>query len=396
LRTAALLYDRTTAMIAAAFVMVMPLMSVGAINISPDVPSVLFYVLGVWALAELDRSQDGRWWLILGVCAGLGLLSKYTNLFLGAAILVWLAAIPGNRRWFGSPYLWLGGAIAAIIATPVVVWNAKHDWASFAFQFGRVVRASPKHTFHGLEMLGTFVALASPVIAFLSLYGLVVVMRRALATRTAGDVILSGATAPLLIYFCVHVLHNQVNGNWLAPIYPFLAICAARALEASRLTAWRTPLLHGGLAIGVLFSAVIYQHALTPLTGSRADPLEQLRGWDEFSQAIDQIRQRHGAAWIATGDFCTNAQLAFALKNGVATAQVNERIRYVDGPSLSPQMRDETAIYVEPAKGADESVVQGAFDHVVALEDVTRATGKPGGTRYNVYLVTGLGPTAGN
>jgi len=48
---------------------------------SPDIPSVLFWILTVWALVELQRSQKGIWWLAVGLFAGCGLLSKYANVF---------------------------------------------------------------------------------------------------------------------------------------------------------------------------------------------------------------------------------------------------------------------------------------------------------------------------
>ena len=43
---------------------------------------------------------------------GAALLSKYTAMFFGAAILIWLACVPELRRWFLSPWPYLGGLVA--------------------------------------------------------------------------------------------------------------------------------------------------------------------------------------------------------------------------------------------------------------------------------------------
>ena len=67
--------------------------------ITPDTPSVLFWGLTIWAVAELNRSQDANWWLAVGLFSGLGLLSKYTNLFVGVGIALWIALVPANWRW---------------------------------------------------------------------------------------------------------------------------------------------------------------------------------------------------------------------------------------------------------------------------------------------------------
>ncbi len=129
-RTANLLYGFEVAVASCWIALAMPLLAVGGILASPDIPSVLFWILTVWALAELRRSQNGIWWLAVGIFAGCGLLSKYTNVFLGASILLWLVAVPSNIKWLRSPLPWIAGLVAALLAAPVVIWNFEHDWVS--------------------------------------------------------------------------------------------------------------------------------------------------------------------------------------------------------------------------------------------------------------------------
>ena len=49
----------------------MPLLTVGGIIITPDMPSVLFWGLTGWALAELYASGKANWWLAVGLLPGL-------------------------------------------------------------------------------------------------------------------------------------------------------------------------------------------------------------------------------------------------------------------------------------------------------------------------------------
>ncbi|HZV54723.1 MAG TPA: glycosyltransferase family 39 protein, partial [Rhodocyclaceae bacterium] len=100
-RTAHILFGPAVAKRAVWFALAMPLLAVGSVVITPDAPSVMFWGLTGWALAELYVSQRADWWLAVGLFAGLGLLSKYTNLFVGAGLLLWLL-IPANWRWFRS------------------------------------------------------------------------------------------------------------------------------------------------------------------------------------------------------------------------------------------------------------------------------------------------------
>ena len=73
----------------------------------------------------------------VGAAVGAALLSKYTALFFGPVILIWLLAVPELRRWLKSPWPYLGGLVALAIFSPVLIWNADHHWVSFAKQFGR-------------------------------------------------------------------------------------------------------------------------------------------------------------------------------------------------------------------------------------------------------------------
>ena len=90
------------------------------------------------AWRRCSRRGDGRWWLAAGVAAGLGLLSKYSALFLGAGHACsgcsWIAR---QRRWLASPWPYLGAVLALLIFAPNLVWQSQHHWETFAFQFGR-------------------------------------------------------------------------------------------------------------------------------------------------------------------------------------------------------------------------------------------------------------------
>jgi len=92
-------------------------------------------VLARIVLDEQAGRQIGRW-ALAGVLAGLALLSKYHGVLLLIGAFGFLLTTR-HRRWLATPGPWLAAAIAVAMFTPVIVWNAQHDWASFAFQSGR-------------------------------------------------------------------------------------------------------------------------------------------------------------------------------------------------------------------------------------------------------------------
>ena len=341
-RTAHILFGGEVARRAVWFALAMPLLAVGGVLITPDTPSVLFWGLAGWALAELHVSGRADWWLAVGLFAGLGLISKYSNLFVGAGIVAWLILLPANWHWLRSWQLWAGGALAACLALPVVIWNAEHGWASFAKQFGRVAANEGLTATYILELAGAYLALAGPIVAVLGIVGLWRVVAHAMAERDQASALLAASILPFLAYLLQHALHDRVQPNWAAPLYPALAVCAALAVAHARPSAARERMAmwaRWGIATGLLLSALLYAHTLRPLAKLPGvkDPTSQLRGWQAFASQVDDLRAANGACWIATSSYGTTGQLAHTLRGRVPVLQLDEPLRYVHLPRPRPQ-----------------------------------------------------------
>lgn len=389
-RTASILFDRQVAISAVTFALVMPLLAVGGIIITPDAPSVLFWGLVAWALAELHVSRNANWWLAVGLFAGAGLISKYTNLFVGAGIVLWILLVPRNRAWLMSWQLWVGGLLAALCTTPVVVWNARYAWASFAKQFGRVGRGNEWTFTYILEMLGGYVGLASPVIAILGLIGLARLIGELQRTRDERAMLVVLGLAPILFYFLVHGLHARVQANWLAPLYPAFALCAAYQLAMSG-SQHKPRWFAGATAVGALLTGLVYMHALRPfvvLPGTR-DPTSQMRGWSEVAADVERQRITHGAGWIATASYGATGQLAFALRDTVTPVeQISERIRYVHLPKVDGALATKPALIFDLENGVALRVAKDLFRSVTPVGEVTRTYRGVTLGSYKLYLAT--------
>src|SRR3982074_3220105 len=86
--------------------------AVGTMIVTPDAPLLVASSFVLFCLAKVLETGRGAWWLAVGAAVGAALLSKYTALFFGPAILIWLIAVPKLRRWLISPWPYLGGIIA--------------------------------------------------------------------------------------------------------------------------------------------------------------------------------------------------------------------------------------------------------------------------------------------
>src|SRR5271169_732986 len=208
--------------------------AVGTLIVTPDSPLLVASSFVLFFLAKVLESGRGAWWLALVAAVGVGLLSKYTVLFFGPAILIWLLSVPKLRHWLISPWPYLGGLVALVVFSPVIFWNADHDWVSFIKQIGRSRIEHFKPSFI-VELIPTQIAFATPLVFILGAMGLYALLRRnsgALAARA----LISTIFWTLVLYFIWHSLHARVEANWFAPVYPAFAIAAA---VAGNLTRWQ-------------------------------------------------------------------------------------------------------------------------------------------------------------
>lgn len=393
-RTAAILFDRKVAGWSVLILNTSLIVGIGGILATPDAPSVFFWGLSLWALAELSRSRNANWWLAVGLMAGLGLLSKYSVLFLGAGIVLWLLWVPEARKWWKSWQLWAGGAIAILLFTPVLYWNEIHDWVSFSKQFGRAGGGgfTAKYIF---EFLGALVGLLNPLLAILAIFGAASLFKAFRQRENAASLLFLTA-APFLLYLIYHSFHARVQANWPAPLFPtfamMAAVCVAGASSAQRI--WRAAAV-AGIALGALAAVLVQFHAVFAFTGqlARKDPTFQLRGWPEIGAEIGEIADEEGAEYIVTTSYGLNGQLDFLFRNWLPVAQLTERIRYAMEPEPSMEMFDRPGLYVTEKRRDRASTLRESFEHVEEVAELERKVDGVPLETLSVYKVQGrIGP----
>ena len=88
---------------------------------------VLAWVLVLWLVTRLLQGADPRLWVVVGLVVGIGLLNKHLVLFLVASLGVGI--LIGRRSdVLRSKWLLVGAALALLIWSPNLIWQATHGW----------------------------------------------------------------------------------------------------------------------------------------------------------------------------------------------------------------------------------------------------------------------------
>jgi Dolichyl-phosphate-mannose-protein mannosyltransferase len=331
-----------TAALAVLLWIAMPLVMAGAVFATPDAPLVVFWALGLAALVELWRSGKAQWLLMIGLALGLMLQSKFTAAFFAAGVALAFMTTPSLRRWLVSPASAVALAIAAAIFAPFVAWNAVHGWATFIKQLGR----APPHgfePFYLLEFVAAQIGLMNPLVfAPFAAAVAAVPWRRSAPPGSADEArcFLVATIAPATFYFLLHALHDRVQGNWLAPLFPASAVLAADWVADAR---WEGLAgVKGAIARGALWAAPLGAAAMIlafaqaetgALPLGAADPTVRLEGFREFARELDVRAKAAGAPYIVTQGYALTSLMRFYGDPSIAVVQPDQRIRWIFEPS---------------------------------------------------------------
>jgi hypothetical protein len=98
----------------------------GHVLLTASLDLVVWAAVILFAARALLRAEP-RWWLAAGAVVGIGLYNKQLVVLLLISLAGGLLAV-GPRRVLRSPWLWAGVALAVVLASPNLVYQATHDW----------------------------------------------------------------------------------------------------------------------------------------------------------------------------------------------------------------------------------------------------------------------------
>ena len=300
--------------------------------VEPSIPLLLFTSVILWALTRLDETMEARWWLLVGVAGGLALLSKYIVLLLAPALLVFLLLAPKHRRWLATPWPYAAILLAGLIFSPVLIWNARHDWASFAFQGVRLGEGHTPASGDLLRFLMYESLWVGPVLVVATICGAIVLLVRAIRRQQALDAAIAVAFLFPLGFFLVRSLTLQINQSWAWFLWPIGILSLALVLPWGRAPR-RIAALTAAIALtGLPVVAALFFHAAFDRSVwlGRGDPFGQDGGFGEMADQVLADAKSHGAAWIATTDYRTYANLRWHIGRDIPVVQINQRARFLD------------------------------------------------------------------
>jgi 4-amino-4-deoxy-L-arabinose transferase-like glycosyltransferase len=242
---------------------------------------------------QARRGPAFGWWAAAGLCAGLALFSKYSAvLTIGGTFLYLLASRP-HRHWLIRPEPYVAAVLAVVVFSPVLIWNATHGWASFAFQGDRAAGLR----FRPLMPIQTLAGEALFVLPWIWLPMMVVFLRGFRRDVVWSQRLLVWLAAPPIVAFALISAWSsqRVLYHWAAPGYLMLFPMVGDAIARRLYRPWVRRVVAGSAILMLAAVTVIATQIQFDWVGDRLaavmrrDPTSEGTDWTSIR---DDLRAR--------------------------------------------------------------------------------------------------------
>lgn len=359
----------------------------------------------LWAWATLVfiralRDSTNARWLGLGVIVGLGLLNKYSMLWLVAGIGIGLLATT-YRRLLLTSGPWVAALVAVTLFSPHIVWQIENGWPSVEF----VRNATEFKMAHvgPTQFILTQVVVMNVGAAPIWLVGLV----GGLVHQSARE--FRPLAAAFAVVAAILIASMSARENYLSPAYPLVLGIGSTMVEqwVGRRRCRRAGVFGPVMAFGVLtiplalpilpvrtLETIIVGSGLTPPQAERGEksPIQgfaDMHGWREMTDAVEEAvgtipPERRSGLVVYTHNYGQAAAVEF----------------FGRGRGLPPVVSRHNSFWLWGTRGWDGkmAIVVGTMppDHAALFEQVVRvgraepSPAVPEERNVPIYIVTGL------
>ncbi|MDH5767815.1 MAG: glycosyltransferase family 39 protein [Nitrospirota bacterium] len=337
------LYDEQAGLFSAILIQLIPLFSAFGILFTIDSPFIFFWILSLFlfyrSMFDVQRSTKNSelssdelpithhssmvYWILLGISIGCGLLTKYTMALFYLSAFLFLLLLKEQRRILLTKGPYVAFFISLIVFSPVIIWNAHHDWVTFKHTAGQVhmaegVQISLKSFF---EFFGSQLGVITPL-----LFILMGISLWKLRNQREGS-FLFWFSIPIVVFFLLKSVQGKVQANWALPGY-ITGIIAFSAYSIKRFYSGRKS-MKIFIGTAVLFAVIVtsagHYPSLLNLHG-KMDPTNRLRGWKELGAEVTTIYKEMSEVrptFIFSDGYQISSELAFYVKGHPFTYCVN-------------------------------------------------------------------------
>ncbi|WP_172959666.1 ArnT family glycosyltransferase [Thiomicrorhabdus aquaedulcis] len=249
----------------------------------PDNPLMVIVLALILVVIKLLKHTQAplRYWVLLGALVGLAALSKYTAVTLVVSLLA-VMLVQKRLDWLTQKGLWLAIATALLMISPILYWNATHDWASILYQINHGTGASQWRLSRLMQTQATQFITYTPLLFLLGWWA----MLRLKHYQTFAPRLLLLFSLPITLLFAWGSGYEKSLPHWLSLAWLLLIPIVVHSLWQMQTKKWLKPLVSVHLVVS--FTLVLVAHSLlfSPWLAFKdhQNPIQGDYGWPQATQ----------------------------------------------------------------------------------------------------------------
>jgi dolichol-phosphate mannosyltransferase len=316
------LFDEATALAAVVLAQGLPFFFLSGLLMTPDAPLTAAWAASLYYLERaLVAGRSSAWWRV-GFSLGIGAISKYSIGLLVPVALGFTLWDRKSRRWWRRWEPYVAALLAFAIFSPVILWNAQHEWASFAFQTSRRLAEAPRFALH--KLVASALILITPT-------GVLAVGAALMGGNAGGNgdaarrrlFISLGVLVPLAVFALFSLRHevklDWTGATWIAALPIMAAGMISTGPDLRGLRAWIRAAWAPTLVTMLLIYGAGLHYLVLGLPGlGYGKHIELIPvGWRDFSRRVAEtaaaIRKETGGDPVIVGmdRYAIASELAF-------------------------------------------------------------------------------------
>ncbi len=264
-----------------------------------------FWALTVYYCWKSIEQEDTKSWLLFGLFAALGVLSKYLFFYLIIAIKIFFIFILVKEKKFNLKYF-IPGTIFLLILLPHLMWLTENNYVTLAYGLHRTGLEDPNfldHIVHPLIFLGKQIGILIPFFVMF----LFIVSKFKTKFNFKDKKLLFLLTiniVPIILMFLTSMLMGvKIRTMWMTPFYLFFGVLLIYIFQ-SQINLNKLKSFVSVFLILFIFSPFAYAYISITQTDKRTDypgrdvALKIQMQWDK-ALPDKKILSVHGNEWLA-------------------------------------------------------------------------------------------------
>lgn len=313
------LYNSEKAFYSAITYITMPAVVLSSSLVSTDPSLLFFWALTILFFVKAIKENLWLWWILAGLAAGAGMLSKYNMLLFLPAIIIYLSFSENGRKILFSLKFWVAGIIVMLVFTPNILWNMYNSMASFSHTGDNAKGAGlALHPGNMFEFVGAQFGVFGPI-----LFGVLLLILSRIRSNTVykEELLLVCQILPLLVLITAISLLSRAHANWAAPIYvPATILVVSWLIDRKKKNLLIISLcLH--IFVAILFIGFGYINKISGIklssvrtdlkSGIIKDPFLRLAGWNELGDGVTALLMAYPDSVLLTDSRKIHAELLY-------------------------------------------------------------------------------------